>query len=218
MSAIDECRTQPSLLALASYNGTIGLYDTASRYVACQALLNGHYGGVTQLQFTPDGQYLLSGARQDNDIVCWDLRTLTPLCRFRRQCRTNQRLQFDLTPDGQRLVTPSHDNTVLLFDLSTSGALVTGTPPIDRLTTFADAPNSVSCHPTLENVLAVGTGERLFATAASDDDDSSGSTDNTGNANNNNDNKATNVNATDDNNSAQQVSLSRHNSVCVWTR
>ena len=52
------------MLAIGSYNGTIGLFDV-QRQPTCAALLNSHFGGVTQLKFSANGMYLFSGARKD---------------------------------------------------------------------------------------------------------------------------------------------------------
>ena len=36
--------------------------------------LQGQRGGVTQVQWSPDGNYLYTGGRRDGEILCWDVR------------------------------------------------------------------------------------------------------------------------------------------------
>jgi len=141
--------------AVGSYSGGVGLLDERSDEHAIAVFHTAHAGGVTQLLFSPNGHYLFSGARKDPLLICWDLRTQTPLCRFRRQSDTNQRLQFAVSASGQHLSTPS-GRQVDVYDLL-HGDLVTPVPCATH--EFAAAVNSVSQHP-LQPVLAVGTGER----------------------------------------------------------
>jgi WD40 repeat protein len=142
--------------AVGSYSGAIGLFDERCDDSGATALLySGHVGGITQLRFTPNGYYLLSGARKDDHVVCWDLRTNAPFCRFERQCRTNQRLQFDLSASGGLLLTPSGNN-LDVYDLL-NGDFVSPKPTISHR--FEAAVNSVSLHPS-RPVVAIGTGER----------------------------------------------------------
>jgi len=72
-------------------------------------ILRGHKSGITQLQFSPDGLKLYSGSRKgDNDIVCWDLRNVgQTLYSAERTVTTNQRIGFDISSDGQYLVSGS---------------------------------------------------------------------------------------------------------------
>lgn len=69
-------------------------------------ILRGHKSGITQLQFSPDGLKLYSGSRKgDNDIVCWDLRNVgQTLYSAERTVTTNQKICFDISSDGQYLV------------------------------------------------------------------------------------------------------------------
>lgn len=50
------------LYALGSFGRTVGLYDVNDGHLSC--VLRGHRGGVTQVKFTADGYYLISGARK----------------------------------------------------------------------------------------------------------------------------------------------------------
>ena len=50
------------LYALGSFGRTVGLYDVNDGQLSC--VLRGHGGGVTQVKFTADGYYLISGARK----------------------------------------------------------------------------------------------------------------------------------------------------------
>jgi WD40 repeat protein len=144
-----------AVYAIGAYGGGIGLLDQRSDADAMALFNCAHAGGITQLQFSPNGLYMFSGARKDAHLICWDLRTQTPLCRFRRHCDTNQRLQFDVSPSGEFLLTPS-GNQLDVYDL-VRGDLVAPAPCATRR--FASAVNSVSMHPE-HAVVAVGTGER----------------------------------------------------------
>lgn len=64
-------------------------------------------GCFLQLMFSGDGNYLYTGARQDDQMYCWDVRhTYNSLyCMTRDTARTNQRVQFDIEPCGRHLLT-----------------------------------------------------------------------------------------------------------------
>lgn len=114
------------LLAAGSYTALIGLYTQEEGIVS---ILEGHTGGITQVgnaiyiyrnsflfevtnvaqvQFTPDGNYLFSGARKENTILCWDIRnTSRVVMRLTRLVENNQHIHFDIDPTGRYLVTAS---------------------------------------------------------------------------------------------------------------
>ncbi|CAI5958953.1 unnamed protein product [Closterium sp. NIES-64] len=69
----------PGLLAMGSYDGSVGLYGDLGR--EAMAVMHGHTGGVTQVLFSRDGNFLYSGARKVSPslhIVCWH--ACTPAC------------------------------------------------------------------------------------------------------------------------------------------
>ena len=97
------------LLAAGTYSRNIGLYDTLSGKLLYN--LQGHRGGVTQVNWGPEGCYLYSGARKDDEILCWDVRgSGDALFRLPRAVRTNQRVQFSVDQSGSRLITPSQED------------------------------------------------------------------------------------------------------------
>jgi WD40 repeat protein len=61
-----------SVYALGSFSRSVGVYLEPRGDLLC--LLTGQRGGITQLQFSPDGNFLLAGARKDNEILVWDMR------------------------------------------------------------------------------------------------------------------------------------------------
>ena len=68
-------------------------------------LLPSHSGGITHLQFSPDGTKLLSGGHKDSETICWDMQNPgTLLFSVERNVTTNQRMYFDNTPDSRHLV------------------------------------------------------------------------------------------------------------------
>nr|CAD7403749.1 unnamed protein product [Timema poppensis] len=92
---------------------------------AMLCILQGHSGGVTHLQFSPDGTKLYSGGRKDTEILCWDMRYPgTFLYTMHRPVQTNQRVYFDLTSDGRYLLSGTTEGDVLVWDLTL--------PPVDQ--------------------------------------------------------------------------------------
>jgi WD40 repeat protein len=78
-----------------------------------------------QVQWSPDGNYLYTGARKDPHILCWDVRysQSTVYSIQRRAANTNQKICFDIEPCGRHLVSGGEDGFVTVFDL-TDGQLV----------------------------------------------------------------------------------------------
>lgn len=62
--------------------------------------------GVTQIEFSSCGTKLFSVVRKNNEFLCWDLRNPgNILYSFGgRQSNTNQRIQFDITPDTKQII------------------------------------------------------------------------------------------------------------------
>ncbi|EKX50697.1 hypothetical protein GUITHDRAFT_134835 [Guillardia theta CCMP2712] len=138
-----ESTGQRGIISCISFNpDRSGLYAAGSysRHIALLAspagkllyTLNGHRGGVTWLAWSPCGNYLYSGARKDDEILCWDVRnTGDVLFRYERCFDTIKSLQ---------------DPEAAAFSSFSS--------PSQHIT-------SSMLHPYLD-LLAAGTGTRLY--------------------------------------------------------
>lgn len=73
------------VFAAGTYQGVTGVFD--SRTYQIVLVLKGQRGGITQLQFSHDGNYLYTGARKDADVLCWDVR-------FAREASSLHNLRF----------------------------------------------------------------------------------------------------------------------------
>jgi WD40 repeat protein len=141
------------MYAAGSYARTTCIYSESDSELLLT--LEGQSGGVTQVQFSPDGRYLYTGGRKDNHILCWDIRnTQNILHRFERVVTSNQRVGFDIDVSGQYLVTGSQDCRALVYDTQTAECICT-TQPLE------DAVNGASFHPG-GAVFALSTGQRHF--------------------------------------------------------
>ncbi|KAK9818157.1 hypothetical protein WJX72_007963 [[Myrmecia] bisecta] len=153
------------LFATGSYAGSAALFDEHTGEMLY--VLQGHTGGITQVMFSRDGNFLYTGARRDPAILCWDVRYSSDvLYRMDRDVTgTNQRIHFDIEPCGRHLATGGQDGMVRMFDLRTGEAA-------GDYVAAADTVNGVQFHPFLP-LLATASGQRRFYLAPSDSDSDS---------------------------------------------
>ena len=110
------------LYAVGTYARNVWLYDDRSA-APVLSFENAHTGGgVTQVQWCPDGRTLCSGARTDSEIAVWDVRggsNHSRLAALSRECVTNQRVAFDIdkASGGRYLVSGSSSPMVMCYDL-----------------------------------------------------------------------------------------------------
>ncbi|ORX60912.1 WD40 repeat-like protein [Piromyces finnis] len=117
ISCMDFNPDYSGLLAAGSLSKSIGIYDTnnSNELVYQQKKLK---GGVIQVQFSPDGNYLYSVSRQTDGIICWDIRnTGKQLCEYVRPGKTNQRISFDISKDGKYLISGDKDGYINVYEL-----------------------------------------------------------------------------------------------------
>jgi WD40 repeat protein len=166
------------LLAAGSYSGDAAVFD--ARTLAQELLLQGHTGGVTQVMFGRDGNYLYTGARRDAAIHCWDVRmSAAAVYTLQRDARgTNQRLAFDIDPTGRHLATGGCDGAVRAYDLRDG-------IEVARFKAAPDAVVAATFHPVMGlPLLATASGERRYplapplASSSSSDSGSSSGDDN----------------------------------------
>lgn len=140
-------------LASGSYDGTIILWDVASRQPLYEQSTGHEDLGVTSLAFSPDGQILAlglaSGKSIDARIILWDVATGEPLG---VPLTGHQLMVEDLafSPNGQILASGSDDGTVILWDV------VSGEPRGTLLTGFNEYVNGVAFSPD-GRILASGS-------------------------------------------------------------
>ena len=134
-------------------------------------------GGVTQLSFSPSGDYTLySASRRSDSILAWDLRMVSGnedhascpvrgIASYETRSDTNQRLEFDFDDAGNRLFVGGLDKCVRTYDVS-SGKL------LGKLEGLDDVANGVSYTSNGgQELLAVATGARRFEGFESNDED-----------------------------------------------
>lgn len=142
------------LLAAGTYEGSVGIFDSASYQMAL--LLHGHRGGVTQVLWSRCGNYLYTGARKDGDIICWDVRfQQQEVYRMDRDTKgTNQRIQFDIEPEGRHLATGGEDGQLRVFQLSDG-------KPVASFPFASDTVNGFAYHP-FGPLAASSSGQRRY--------------------------------------------------------
>jgi len=108
------------LLASASYDHTIKLWDVASGHEL--RTFAGHSDMVFFDSLSPDGRYLASASR-DQSAKLWDARSGQEIYTFTGHQNWVHSVAF--SPDGRYLATGSDDATIKLWDLATGRELRT---------------------------------------------------------------------------------------------
>jgi len=167
------------IYAAGSYGRTVGIYSDAAPN-GPQALFQGHCGGVTHLQFSPDGNLLLSGARKDPCIQCWDVRWPGRIFfSLDRPATTNQRIYFDLDKNGRWLVAGTSSGSIRAWDLRqmrpsgdspNSGEIQPPVPPNFEFPAHKSLVNGISLNPMLP-LVASASGQRVFRSPMPDSSD-----------------------------------------------
>ncbi|KAK7864408.1 hypothetical protein R5R35_000450 [Gryllus longicercus] len=150
-----------NIYAFSSYSRTIGLCTEPDGQVMC--LLCNEGGGLTHIMFSPDGSKLYAGSRNDSQLFCWDMRKLgNVLFTAERTNNTNQRIYFDLTPDGRFLVSGSTDGLVHVWDTQDTLNQDSEVPFLPVKTMFRahnDCVNGLSLHKQYP-IMATSSGQR----------------------------------------------------------
>jgi len=162
ISCISFSPDYSGMYALGSYSNTVGVYTESNNSPICLLHDDKDGAGITQVQFSTDGNYLFIGARKSSSIACWDLRkTGMLLYRLPRKAQTNQRINFDIDSTNSYLITGSQDNNILVYDLKKA---IETTEPLKIVQEHKDAVNGISIHPSLP-LLASSSGQRQFVIA-----------------------------------------------------
>ncbi len=103
------------MLATASTDGTVRLWDVASRRPLGEPL-TGHSDGVRSVAFSPDGA-MLATASADGTVRLWDVASRRPLG-DPLTGHSDGVLSVAFSPDGAMLATASADETVRLWDVA----------------------------------------------------------------------------------------------------
>ena len=106
------------MLASASYNGTIRLWDARSGAVL--QTLEAHSGSVNGVAFSPDGR-MLASVSYDHTVKLWDAGSGAMLQTLEGHSSYVSAVAF--TPDGRMLASASGDETVKVWDAG-SGAIL----------------------------------------------------------------------------------------------
>ncbi|EFO17798.1 hypothetical protein LOAG_10699 [Loa loa] len=164
----------PTNYAAGSYGRTVGFYSDYSPSVECmfECPL-----AVTLLRYSPDGNFLLTAGRKDDDIICWDLRYPGKIYSlYSRPSKTNQRIYFDIDSSGTYLFSGSSSGELYIFDLKCTNGDEPVAPHV-RLSAHNSALCGVSIHKE-RPIVATCSGQRVFPFPELDqmDDIDSGST------------------------------------------
>eukprot|EP01135_Chromosphaera_perkinsii_P007730 Nk52_evm19s967 gene=Nk52_evmTU19s967 len=169
-----------SIFAAGCYDRTVGIYDVRTNALM-HLLANDHLGGVTHVQFTPCGRYILSGARKDGKLICTDVRNMdAPLFQLERRVDTHQRVLFDIDPSGSVLASGNQGGSLVLYDLKliiqTAGLQETEMDNVRKSIGGlhgGNCVNSVGFNPRVPGMLMTASGQRHLEQWSSDSESDS---------------------------------------------
>jgi WD40 repeat protein len=112
----DDCVRAPAGSLIVVTRTGLHWYDSTAQK---QLSFVGHTDLVTSAAFSPDGEYLLTGSR-DNTAMLWDATDGTPVAVLNNHRDYVNSVAF--SPDGSQMLTASNDKTAKLWD--TDGHLI----------------------------------------------------------------------------------------------
>ncbi len=99
-------------------NGKAILWNTATGEKVRQFI--GHSGGIFDLAFSPDGQFILTGG-EDRFVILWNVATGKMIRKFESPLANGLSVSF--SPDGRFILTGSHDGAMAVWDFATGQEL-----------------------------------------------------------------------------------------------
>jgi WD40 repeat protein/serine/threonine protein kinase len=111
-SYVDISRDGRSAVTGSRENPVILLWDMTTGQIIRH--LKGHTGPVTDVKFSPDSKYILSGS-DDGSMILWDAENGDLVRRLGKHDNSVQQVAF--SPDGRYALSASRDQTIRLWDL-----------------------------------------------------------------------------------------------------
>ena len=149
-------------ILFGTFGGNVGLVGENGKV---EMLLQAQPQGVTHIELTVDGNYVVAGGRKNNSILIWDLRNPTHIfAKLLRIAPTSQRIYFNIDPISNQIVSGNQDGKVSLWSENTwksSREDSNGISPDFNFIAHKDAVNGVSIHP-IKGLIASASGEKKF--------------------------------------------------------
>lgn len=141
-----------NLIVAGSWNKNVVLFDdrTPKESLSC---FMGHTGGITLIKFAQESSIILIGARKNHCLLKWDLRNLSVTAvLYQRYVDTNQRIQFDTSPDDKFIVSGDTRGILHLWDFADE------TDTSVKFPIHNDCCNGAAFHPT-QPIIATTSGQ-----------------------------------------------------------
>ena len=149
-------------IVFGTFGGNIGLVGENEKV---EILFQAHPEGVTHIELTVDGNYLVAGGRKNNNILIWDLRNPTHIfAKLLRISPTSQRIYFNIDHTSNQITSGNQDGKVSIWSENTWKSNRENTNEISPDFDFKaheDSVNGVSVHPS-KDFVASASGEKKF--------------------------------------------------------
>ncbi|WKX96039.1 hypothetical protein Q1695_012479 [Nippostrongylus brasiliensis] len=173
VSCIAMNKSFNGVYAVATYDGSVGLYSDRSNSLEC--MFSTDANAITDLRYSYDGQRLFVAPRKAENILCYDMRIPgTLLYSMRRPFNTNQRVCFDIESADRYLFSGTSDGCLVVFDLKEDSFVKE--PVFSKKVTECAVP-CVSVFDGEIPLAALCTGERVFPRPRMTDSPSSSDSD-----------------------------------------